>query len=905
MKRTLGRVFVGVGTVTVALVIAGLALPQCQPQADAVGATPGYPGITGPSSAASGGLNTAITIGNFTLTDASAGGSACNIGTVRAVLSTDLGTITATAPSGGSVSGSGTATVTLTGSVANVEASLDAATLSSASAGTATVTTTFRPNNTFTSGSDSYVFGNTTGHYYRVYNNSTSVVWSTMRTNANSTSFCGAGGYLTTITTADERTSIQSLSSYADAAYWLGAVRSSSSSTPNGSACTSSSCLWYWDPGSNAPSSDQAARMSYGDPGNPPGTNVGTPWHSGEPNNSGPYLALSPASSVYNWDDVASGITLQYGLIEFGNNTSYTVASVTSTVLVAQCTATTTNYTADGTNGVNGARYRVVSFTSGARTACASTWSAPTGITSVDVLVVGGGGGGGSDAGGGGGGGGVRERSSVTVSGGSSYAVTVGAGGSAARCPRNADYNNSDNCDPRSLATYDGAGASGGSSSFDSITSTGGGGGGSKFVSAYASNAPGDGVAGASGGGGGHPTSQPGGAGSYATDGNAETLGNAGGTSDSGNDFAAGGGGAGGAGSNGTASGPGAGGAGATSVLTGASVTYGAGGAGGRHSTGSTATASSGGGNGAGRTSAAAAGTNGRGGGGGGGGNVGAGFGTGGDGGSGVVILRYRIDISSTTTDQDTSTASTVDVAFGKVGTAFSQALTFSGGLGPTFSYAVVSGSLPAGLGLDGATGRTLTISGTPTVGGISTVTIRATDADAGNIPTDQQVTIAITDLVMPSLLLADPRATSLTTPGPSTLAGGANMVTCVYSSNASGAELNTATVRTDTASLGSTETSRAVGGATVTLSNDNGYGVFKAHGSTAANLQSLLGGANGLRITKSTGQASGFYFTVKVIPYWSSVPACTDSNGGTMSQVVQVKPLGIKRTVTTPVTVE
>jgi uncharacterized repeat protein (TIGR02543 family) len=54
------------------------------------------------------------------------------------------------------------------------------------------------------------------------------------------------------------------------------------------------------------------------------------------------------------------------------------------------------------------------------------TITIPTGITSVDYLVVGGGGGGGS---GGGGGGGVLQGTNSTVTSGGTYAVVVGAGG--------------------------------------------------------------------------------------------------------------------------------------------------------------------------------------------------------------------------------------------------------------------------------------------------------------------------------------------------------------------------------------------------------------------------------------------------------------------------------------------
>jgi hypothetical protein len=58
-----------------------------------------------------------------------------------------------------------------------------------------------------------------------------------------------------------------------------------------------------------------------------------------------------------------------------------------------------------------------------------TTWTVPTGITAIDVLVVGGGGGGGGDGGGGGGGGEVRQATGLSVTAGASSTVTVGTGG--------------------------------------------------------------------------------------------------------------------------------------------------------------------------------------------------------------------------------------------------------------------------------------------------------------------------------------------------------------------------------------------------------------------------------------------------------------------------------------------
>jgi hypothetical protein len=63
----------------------------------------------------------------------------------------------------------------------------------------------------------------------------------------------------------------------------------------------------------------------------------------------------------------------------------------------------------------------------------------------------------------------------------------------------------------------------------------------------------------------------------------------------------------------------------------------------------------------------------------------------------------------------------------GTVGTAYSLTLSKSGGSG-SGTFSIASGTLPAGLSLDGATG---VISGTPTAGGTYAVTARITDTNS------------------------------------------------------------------------------------------------------------------------------------------------------------------------------
>jgi hypothetical protein len=99
--------------------------------------------------------------------------------------------------------------------------------------------------------------------------------------------------------------------------------------------------------------------------------------------------------------------------------------------------------------------------------ASSTTWTAPAGVTKVRATVIGGGGGGAfyspsADQTGAGGPGGV-ETGYYTVTPGSSYSITVGAGGT-------------------SITGYDVTAGSGGTSSFASfLTCTGGGGGKSLY----------------------------------------------------------------------------------------------------------------------------------------------------------------------------------------------------------------------------------------------------------------------------------------------------------------------------------------------------------------------------------------------------------------------------------------
>jgi hypothetical protein len=214
-----------------------------------------------------------------------------------------------------------------------------------------------------------------------------------------------------------------------------------------------------------------------------------------------------------------------------------------------------------------------------------TSWTPPTGVYSVEYLVVGGGGGGGQAAdnsGGGGGGAGMVLTGNIAVTPGQSYTVTIGAGGAGGNSGSNVGAQN---------------GSTGSNSVFSTITALGGGGGyASRANQNIVGNAQISNTTAATGGGGG-----PGGGGGL------------------------GGGGASGAGSARSGTTGGAGGAGTSSTIIGGSVTYGAGASGGNSGT------QNGGDNG----------TANRGNGGGGGGATSANYRAGGDGGSGIVVVRY------------------------------------------------------------------------------------------------------------------------------------------------------------------------------------------------------------------------------------------------------------------------
>jgi hypothetical protein len=162
----------------------------------------------------------------------------------------------------------------------------------------------------------------------------------------------------------------------------------------------------------------------------------------------------------------------------------------------------------------------------------------------VEVLVVAGGGGGGMDMGGGGGGGGVISNSSFTVTSGTTYVATVGAGGYGA--PAGGGTYRTDGAGPQPGGhQFTISATNGGNSVFGSLTAIGGGYGGSSYYGYL----PNYGIGGAGGSGGGN-SGYTAGATTIGPSGTAG-QGNKGGNGGGGSYYSGGGGGAGGAGADG------------------------------------------------------------------------------------------------------------------------------------------------------------------------------------------------------------------------------------------------------------------------------------------------------------------------------------------------------------------
>ena len=320
--------------------------------------------------------------------------------------------------------------------------------------------------------------------------------------------------------------------------------------------------------------------------------------------------------------------TLSYAITTGGLPAGLTLAASTGVItgsVSAVSSTTTSTFTVtvsqSGGGSSNSRQFKIsinppvtTSFTS------SGTLTVPSGLTAVDVLVVGGGGGSAHHHDGGGGGGGLIYRPGFPITPGSPISVTVGNGGIGG---------------PQGNTTV------GQDSVFSTLTAKGGGSG--------SPGTPGNGIGGSGAGGTHSPGTQPGRPGIQPTqpgDSGTYGFGNPGGnghyTNPGTGAQGGGGGGAGAAGGNAGANNLGPGGAGKSYSISGSGVYYSGGGAGGGHQN---ATGNSSGGQGGGGNAGSGPGATGQNGTANRGGGAGGGNDSGGPndrtGGSGIVIVSY------------------------------------------------------------------------------------------------------------------------------------------------------------------------------------------------------------------------------------------------------------------------
>jgi 6-phosphogluconolactonase (cycloisomerase 2 family) len=166
----------------------------------------------------------------------------------------------------------------------------------------------------------------------------------------------------------------------------------------------------------------------------------------------------------------------------------------------------------------------------------------------------------------------------------------------------------------------------------------------------------------------------------------------------------------------------------------------------------------------------------------------------------------------------------------GTAGAAFSQTLTGGGGHGP-FSWAITSGSLPAGLQLNATTGA---ITGTPSATGTTSFTVKLTDQ---SLPTAQTATatisIAIDPAIVPAVYVAN---------------GGNGTVTSYATGSAGNLSPLTTFGRTGFGLNAPAGVTIAPSGRVYVVNSGNGSVTSYAPGRAAPFVTSLAGSATGLQ---------------------------------------------------------
>ena len=338
------------------------------------------------------------------------------------------------------------------------------------------------------------------------------------------------------------------------------------------------------------------------------------------------------------------------------------------------------------------------------------TWTAPSDVTTAEVLVVAGGGRGGANHGGGGGGGGIIYHATYPIVGDIEYDITVGGGADISSYSPSTGGDsvfNVNNEGSQTLMTATGGGSGAGATTTQgSAGGSGGGPGGHSSPGSfpYAGN---QGTAGA-----------PAGAVAYGNDGGAQAHNHLGG--------GGGGGGANAAGGASTSNGSNGGVGGAGQVFVnftsyGVSGYFGGGGGGGMSTTGSAGGAGGSGGGGAGGSGTGGAGADGAANTGGGGGGGSQNGGAGGVGGSGTVIIKYL----AAPEGGDMTLISTAQTANDGAPTKANLVMTYTNGAGSN----VINTDIIASVSRDGGTTfTTATLSSQGTTGGHTILTANNID---------------------------------------------------------------------------------------------------------------------------------------------------------------------------------
>ncbi|MDE1995949.1 MAG: IPT/TIG domain-containing protein, partial [Rhizobiaceae bacterium] len=243
----------------------------------------------------------------------------------------------------------------------------------------------------------------------------------------------------------------------------------------------------------------------------------------------------------------------------------------------------------------------------------------------------------------------------------------------------------------------------------------------------------------------------------------------------------------------------------------------------------------------------------------------------------------------------------------GTYGTAYSQALTLSGGRAPyTFSTTLASGALPTGLTLSSSG----TISGTPTTTGSFSFTVIGTDSSVGNGPaTFTSSTISLTvNTAVPTVTSISPTS-GPTAGGTSVTIAGTNLIGATAVTFGGTAALsvtvNSATQITATApaGIGTVDVTVTTSGGTSTTSSSDQFtyvaapmvtSISPTSGPTAGGTSVVITGANLTGATSVTFGGTAANFTVNSA---TSITATAPSKSVGTVDVIVITPGGTSTT--------